>query len=116
MNTNIEISNINKHFLLNYKKDNVYNNIKKYKTKIIDLCFSSINEANISDIIQNMRDYHNYYNIIEEYDFANIGEINDKINENRIKKKENKYLIFKYKKENYVLFHDFLFHIETIYF
>ena len=113
MNTNIEISNINKHFLLNYKKDNVYNNIKKYKTKIIDLCFSSINEANISDIIQNMRDYNNYYSIIEDYDFANIGEINDKINENRLKKNENKYLIFNYKKENYVLFHDFLFRIET---
>ena len=113
MNTNIEISNINKHFLLNPEKSNMDNNSKKYKTKINDLCFSSINEANISDIIQNISDYDNNYKIVEYYDFINIEEINDEFSRNRIKNNENKYLIFKYKKENYIPFCDFLFHIET---
>ena len=113
MNINIDFSNINKHFLFNSEKGNNDNNIKKYKTKIIDLCFSSLNEANISDIIQNIKDYNNYYNIIEDYDFANIEEINDNFNKNIIKNNENKYLIFNYKKENYLPFSDFLIYVDS---
>jgi hypothetical protein len=113
MNINIELTNINKHFLFNTEKGNNYNNMQKYKTKIIDLCFSSVNEANISDTIQNITDYINYYSIIEDYDFANIGEINNIINKNIIINNDDKYLIFKYKKENYLSFCDFLYRIES---
>ena len=76
MSTNIEISNINKHFFSdNERKDNENN--KKYKTKLIDYCFYSINEANISDIIKNILYYSNNYLIVEDYDFININQLND---------------------------------------
>ena len=53
MNTNIEISNLNKHFFLENENDEIDDNNKKYKTKITNYSFYSINEANISDIIKN---------------------------------------------------------------
>jgi hypothetical protein len=60
MNTNIELSNISNHFFL-YDDENDENdkNNKKYKTKIINYCFYSINEANISDIIKTLNYYSN---------------------------------------------------------
>lgn len=115
MISNIEISNITNHFLFNTVNKKLDTNFKKYKTKIIDLCFSAINEANISDIIQKIKDYNNFYDIIEDYDFANIGEINRTIDKNFLKNNnnENKYLIFLYKNEKFITFHDYIFLCET---
>ena len=45
---------------------------KKYNTKIINYCFYSINEANISDKIKNLLYYANNYLVVDEYDFINI--------------------------------------------
>ena len=55
MNTNIEITALLNHFLLDNEKDAQIinkNSRKKYKTKIINQCFYSINEATISEIIK----------------------------------------------------------------
>lgn len=107
MNTNIEISNINKHFFSSKERNNEEDN-KKYITKITEYNFYSINEANISDIIKNIQYYSNNYLIIEDYDFVNISQLNDKYIEKLNLNDNKKYLIFKYKNEKLVDFNDFL--------
>ena len=113
MNTNIELKNINKHFFPELEKDEYASKTKKYKTKIINYSFNAINEAFISDKIQKMRYYSNNYAIVEYYDFINISQINGKIIEKLNLKDEKKYLIFKYKNDNFVPFNDFILNLDT---
>lgn len=110
MNTNIEISNINKHFSL-ITNDYEYIDNKQYKTKIVKLSFYSKNEANISDIIKSWSYYSNYYSIIEDYDYINISQLNEKYIDTLHITNDSEYLIFSYKKENFVVFNDFLFNL-----
>ena len=110
MNTNIEITNIYTHFFPNSNLlDTDGKNYKnQYKTKLINQCFYSINEANISDEIKNIPYYSNNFAIIEDYDFVNISQLNENIIE-KLNLYENKYLIFKYKNEKLIKFNDFIF-------
>ena len=111
MNTNIEISNINKHFFLNIQDYENDDNNKKYKTKITNHCFYSINEANISDIIKTLKYYSNNYAVVNDYDYVNISQLSEKYVDKLNLTNNQKYLVFKYKNENYVLFNDFLFNL-----
>ena len=115
MNTNIEITTLMKYFLLDNEKDAQIidkNMQKKYKTKIINQCFYSINEANISEIIKEIPYYSKTFLIIEDYDFINIQQLNDMLLENlNLDKKNVKYLLFKYKNINYLSLNQFLFQI-----
>jgi hypothetical protein len=111
MNTNIEISNMNKHFFLENEDDENENEYKKYKTKIINYCFYSINEANISDIIKKWNYYSNNYAVVEDYDYINISQLSEKYIDKLNLTNNQKYLIFKYKNEHYVPFNDFLFNL-----
>ena len=107
MNTNIEISNINKHFFSSKERNNEEDN-KEYITKLTNYSFNSINEANISDIIKKIPYYSNNYLIVEDYDFVNISQLNDKYIEKLNLSDNKKYLIFKYKNDKLVYFNDFL--------
>lgn len=115
MNTNIEITTLMKYFLLDNEKDAQIidkNMQKKYKTKIINQCFYSINEANISEIIKEILYYSKTFLIIEDYDFIDIRQLNDTVLENlNLDKKNVKYLLFKYKNINYLSLNQFLFQI-----
>jgi len=114
MKTNIEISGINKHFLFeNVEIEGNNNNNIKYRTKIVNYCFSSVNEANISDIIKKIPYYSNNYSIIEEYDFLNINQLNEKTIEKLEINDNIRYLLFKYKRENSIKFNDFIFNLRT---
>jgi hypothetical protein len=112
---NIEISNLKTHFLCK----NVETPDKKYRTKIVNYCFYSINEANISNKIKKIPYYTNYYSILEDYDFINISNIDEKIVEKvNLLDKSNKYLLFKYKNhlttfsQDLTSFDDFLFNFK----
>ena len=118
MNTNIEISTLLNYFLLDNEKDfqnNDKNVSKKYKTKIINQCFYSINEANISEMIKEIPYYSKTYLIVEDYDFIDIRQLNDevieKLNLDIKDVKDIKYLLFKYKNVNCIPFNDFLLQI-----
>jgi hypothetical protein len=111
MNTNIEISNINKHFFFNIQDYENDDNNKKYKTKITNYCFYSINEANISDIIKKLDYYSNNYAVVDDYDYINISQLSEKYIDKLNLTNNQRYLIFKYKNENYVPFNDFLFNL-----
>jgi hypothetical protein len=117
MNDNIEVTNIKKHFLLDNRSnlEILENNeeTKKYKTKIVKKYFCSINEANISNKIKKIPYYTNNYFIIEDYDFINIGQLNEKIIEKLNLSDDNRYILFKYKNDFLIDFNDFLFNIVT---
>ena len=117
MNTNIEISTLLNHFLLDNEKNtqNIDKNAqKKYKTKIINQCFYSINEANISEIIKEIPYYSKTYLIVENYEFIDIRQLNDTVLEKlNFDIKDVKYLLFKYKNVKCLPFNDFLFHITS---
>jgi len=101
---NINISNLKTHFLKkNKKKDK--NLEKKLKTKIVNYCFYSINEAKICNIVKKIPYYSNYYSILEDYDFINISTIEEKVQNID---KNNKYLLFTYKTNSFS-FDDFLY-------
>jgi len=107
MYSNIEISTINQNLFPKLKKiDQQINN----RTKIKDLSFYSKNEATISDKIRNIPYYSNNYLIVEDCDFLNIGQLNDKFIEKLNLMNDKKYMIFKYKNDNIINFNDFLFH------
>jgi len=111
MNTNIELSNIKTHFFLHDENNDNHDNHKKNKTKITIYDFYSINEANISDIIKNWNYYSNNYAVVDDYDYINISQLGEKYIDKLNLTNNQKYLIFKYKNENYVPFNDFLFNI-----
>jgi len=118
MNTNIEISKIKTHVLLEinnepYKNDSKIK--KERETKIKNKNFLSVNEVNISNIINKIPYYYNNYIIIEDFDFINIGQLNDKtiekLNMNKINI-DKKYLLINYRNKNIIYFNDFLFSFE----
>lgn len=67
------------------------------QTKIVDYCFYSINEANISNKIKKIPYYSNYYSIVTSYDFINISNINERIV--KLLDENKKYMIFTYKSQ-----------------
>lgn len=113
MNTNIELSNMDNHFFPIIKNNDNNEINKKYKTKIINHCFNSINEANISDIIKNIPYYSNNYLIVEDYDYINISQLNEKYIDKLKLTNNEKYLIFSYNNDKCVVFNDFLFSLTT---
>lgn len=111
MNTNIEITNINRNFLpvLGNKRNKCA--VHKHNTILTKHCFYSINEAVISDKIKQIRYYSNNFFVAETYDFVNIGQLNEQVIEKLTLTNDVRYLIFKYKNENLVDFSEFLFNI-----
>jgi hypothetical protein len=120
MNTNIEISQISNHFSFQFKKKR--ENKKKYENKIVVYDFFSVNEAHICDKIKEIPYYSNNYNILNDYDYVKIAEVNEKqmielnIQQNisdNISDNINKYLIFKYNYDNCIEFNDFLYNLNN---
>lgn len=109
MNSNIEITNIKKHFLSRIKENENNEDKKIYTTKLVKKCFNSINEVNISDRIKKIPYYSNNYLIVEDNEFINIGQLNEKLIEKLNLTSNIEYLIFKYKNDKFVNFNDFLF-------
>jgi len=118
MTTNIQITNIDKHFLSKCFKntENVVSatqHTTKYKTKLVNYGFYSINEITICEKIKKIPYYSNNFVILEDYDFVNISQLNEKVIEKLDLLNENKYLVFKYKNENCVDFNLFIFNLMT---
>jgi hypothetical protein len=110
MDTNIEITNIYKHFrLFDSKKLSKKMINHKNNTKLLNYDFYSINEAKISEKIKKLHYYSNHFIIVEDYDFVNIGQLKDTFIEKLELTTEKKYLLFTYKNDVLVDFDDFLF-------
>jgi len=113
MNINIEISNINKHLFSSEINDIQSENVNKYNTRLINYCFYSKNECNISNIIKKLPYYSNRFLVLEDYDFVDISQLNEHFVDKCNLTGDVRYLIFKYKNANMVTFNDFLFNIAS---
>jgi hypothetical protein len=113
MNINIEISNINKHLFSSEINDIQSENVNKYNTRLINYCFYSKNECNISNIVKKLRYYSNRFLVLEDYDFVDISQLNEHFVDKCNLTGDVRYLIFKYKNANMVTFNDFLFNIAS---
>lgn len=110
METNINILNLNKHFF-KYKQQK---NEKKYRTKIVNYSYFSINEANICHKIENIPYFSNFFSVLEDYEPLNISQLNDDIIEKLKNNADIKYYLFKYNDNNAVNFIDFLYNSTSI--
>lgn len=109
MDTNINISTINRYFFQKIED----NNITEYRTKILNYSFFSVNEANICNKISKIPYYSNFFSILDDYDVLNISQLNDDIIE-KIKNLDKKYLLFKYDDKNSVDFLEYLYSFTNI--
>ena len=110
MNTNIEITNINKSLFPISRKTS---NKKKYITKTVNKCFYSINEANICEKVKKIPYYLNNYLIVENIDFVNIGQLYERNIETLNLPNEKQYLLFSYRNDNLIDFNVFLFNFSV---
>ena len=117
MEINIEINAMKKHFLffedLSKNEENNKNKPKlktKIKTKIKIYNFYSKNEIIINNVIKKIPYYSDNYITLQDYDFINISQINEKIIENIVLDNSQKYLLFKYNFHNLIDYNDFLYH------
>jgi len=88
----------------------------KNKTKICLYNFFSINESNICDKIRKIPYYFNYYKILIDYDFIQIGQLGEKVLEKleNVHITDEKVLLFQYKNDDKCIkFNDFLFNLTT---
>ena len=112
MNKSINIGLISNQITNNRRKVNNIDDNDENQTKITVYDFFSINEIKIGEIIEDIPYYRNYYDIITDYDFIDIGKIGEKIIENvdlDTKNKDKKYVVFNYNDEKRIGFSDFLF-------
>ena len=112
MNKSINIGLISNQIINNRRKVNNTDDNDEDQTKITVYDFFSINEIKIGEIIEEIPYYRNYYDIITDYDFIDIGKIGEKIIENvdlDSKNKDKKYVVFNYNDEKRIGFNDFLF-------
>ena len=111
---NIEISGLKKHFFPKRKRENRENGQngekgKKTRTKIINYCFYSINEMDVSNTIKRVPYYSNCFSIVEKHDFIKISTVNDHFSEKVELLDENtRYVLFSYR-SHYCTFNDYLF-------
>jgi hypothetical protein len=109
MESNINISTINKYFSQNKEKQ-----INNYRTKIVNYSHFSVNEANISHKIKQIPYYSNFFTILDDYEELNISQLNENIIE-KLKNIDNiQYYLFKYSDNNSIDFIDFLYNFTSI--
>ena len=112
MNKSINIGLISNQITNNRRKVNNTDDNDEDQTKITVYDFFSINEIKIGEIIEDIPYYRNYYDILTDYDFIDIGKIGEKIIEIvdlDSKNKDKKYVVFNYNDEKRIGFSDFLF-------
>jgi hypothetical protein len=112
MNKSINIGLISNQITNNRRKVNNTKEDDENQTKITVYDFFSINEIKIGEIIEEIPYYRNYYDILTDYDFIDIGKIGEKIIENvdfDFKNKDTKYVVLNYNDEKRIGFRDFLF-------
>jgi hypothetical protein len=119
METNIDISTINKYFSRHDENDTKPSSV--LRTKIVNYSHFSINEANISYKISQIPYYSNFFSILHDYEELNISQLNENIIEyNRLlleklkNTQDKKYYLFKYIDRNSCDFIDFLYNSTSI--
>jgi hypothetical protein len=113
MNINIEISNLNKHFLSFELATDENKPNKKRRSKLVTDDFYSKNEYIISANLKKIPYYSNHFLILEDSEFVNISQLNQQFVEKCNLTIDAKYMIFKYNMPQMIAFNNFLFNIKT---
>lgn len=114
MESNINISTINRYFCGKKTSKNEDNCNKSYRMKILKYSFFSVNEANICDKVFKIPYYTNYFSPLEEFDYLSISQLNEEIIEKLTNLDINKYLLFKYNDKNSIDFTEYLYNFTTV--
>ena len=114
MDTNIDLSGLKSHFFFKNKTTELEEEIIQTKTRIVKYDFYSVNEAQISDNIKVLPYYITKYSIIDNYEFINISQLNEKYIEKLNLNDKMRYLSFNYKNTDFIDFNTFLFDFKTI--
>lgn len=109
MDTNINISTINKYFSQNKELETSNN-----RTKIVNYSHFSVNEANICHKISKIPYYSNFFSILDDYEALNISQLNENIIEKLHPSEDVKYYLFKYSDRNSTDFIDFIYNSKSI--
>ena len=110
MDSNINILNINNHFL-NGKEINLTTN---YRNKIVNYSYYSVNEANICHRIKKIPYYSNFFSILEDHEALNISQLNEDIIEKLKDISDKQYYLFKYNDAKSVDFIEYLYQSNNI--
>lgn len=114
MNTNIDISLINRQIIRKNYKDT---REKQKRSRISLYDFFSINEIKVCKKILKIPYYVNYFDIMNDYDFIKVGEIKgrniDKIDEFIGTKNGEKYILCQYNNEKMVFLNEYLFTLKN---
>jgi len=95
---------------------NILNRQQKDKNIIQVYDFFSINNINISEKLKQIPFYYLYFDLFTEHTFVKVGQINKKYIENYetvTRKKDEKYMLFSYKKKERIKFSHFFLHLPT---
>jgi len=115
MNVSIELNQINRQVAI--RNQTIRNQtMTKNKTKICLYNFFSINEYQVCHKIQKIPYYFNFYKILIDHDFIQVGQLSEKTLEKMetILKNDEKIVLFKYRDDSKcVKFNDFLFNLNT---
>lgn len=105
---NIEINGLKNHFFSKTKRESESEQQVKKKTKIVNYCFYSINEVDVSNTIKKVPYYSNFYSIVEKHDFVNISTVREHFFEKvELFDEKMRYLLLSYR-SHYCTFNDFL--------
>ena len=113
MDTNIELSGLKSHFFFKKKTTELEENRIQTKSRIVKYDFYSVNEAQISDKIKVLPYYFTKYYTIDNYEFINISQLNEKYIE-KLNNDKIRYLSFNYKNTEFIDFNIFLYDFKTI--
>ena len=91
-------------------KNNTINTNNTSSIQVYD--FFSINNIQISEILKKIPFYWLYFHLFIDYTFVKLGEMNASYIENYtlITKNNEKHVLFRYKKEDFISFHYFMTH------
>jgi hypothetical protein len=117
METNINID-INVELIKNQLSipKNTLEQQQKDKNIIQVYDFFSINNINISEKLKQIPFYYLYFDLFTHYTFVKLGQIDKKYIENYeniTRKKDEKYILFSYKKKEFIKFSHFFLHLPT---
>ena len=118
MNTNIDLTAINKYFNINNEKpDTTYNNTNnttKYRSVITQKSPLSDNEITVSQIITQIPYYTNFFSVLHDYETLNISKLNEIVIEKLQITENMNYYLFKYNDQHCIDFTDYLYNFKSI--
>jgi len=109
MNTNIDVTLINKQINKEKYKDNINSKEKQIKTKIVLYDFFSINEIKVCKKILKIQYHVNYFDIMNDFNFIKVGEIRGKNIDIDNTKNQEKYILCQYNNEKTIFLNEYLF-------